>query len=56
MTKVPAYVRRAAPTAAPEPAPDRSELSDLTEVVAGLPHRPGVYRMINETGDVLYVG
>ena len=29
---------------------------DPDELVAGLPHLPGVYRMLNATGDALYVG
>lgn len=29
---------------------------DPVEIVAGLPNLPGVYRMLNATGDVLYVG
>lgn len=31
-------------------------MSDPAEIVAGLPHLPGVYRMLNEAGEVLYVG
>lgn len=29
---------------------------DPTAVVSSLPHRPGVYRMLNRAGEVLYVG
>ena len=29
---------------------------DSAEVIAGLPHRPGVYRMLNAAGEALYVG
>ena len=51
MTKVPAQGRHAAvQTADIHPAPD------LLEVIATVPHLPGVYRMLNSAGDVLYVG
>ena len=29
---------------------------DPTEVIANLPHLPGVYRMLGATGEALYVG
>ncbi|HEU0290545.1 MAG TPA: excinuclease ABC subunit UvrC [Burkholderiales bacterium] len=29
---------------------------DPASIVSGLPHMPGVYRMLNSTGEVLYVG
>ena len=29
---------------------------DPAEVIASLPHLPGVYRMLNAAGEVLYVG
>src|SRR5258705_294654 len=29
---------------------------DPAEIIAGLPHRPGVYRMLNAGGEALYVG
>jgi excinuclease ABC subunit C len=33
-----------------------SPIFDPATVVAGLPHLPGVYRMLNQAGEVLYVG
>ena len=33
-----------------------SSTFDPAAVVAGLPHLPGIYRMINQAGEVLYVG
>ena len=29
---------------------------DPSEILASLPHRPGVYRMLNAAGEVIYVG
>src|SRR5687767_3318213 len=29
---------------------------DASELIAGLPHLPGVYRMLNAAGEALYVG
>ena len=40
------------PRAAKKPAPP----FDAREVIASLPHRPGVYRMQDAAGDTLYVG
>jgi excinuclease ABC subunit C len=62
MTKVPAHVRRrppgapATPTRAPDATSSSSQTPDLAEVVANLPHLPGVYRMIGGANEVLYVG
>jgi excinuclease ABC subunit C len=49
MSKVPAHIR-ARRALEERPAPDFSAL------VAALPHRPGVYRMLNADGVALYVG
>jgi excinuclease ABC subunit C len=39
------------------PDPDRlAPVFDAATLIADLPHRPGVYRMLNASGDVLYVG
>ena len=35
---------------------DSLSVFDPAAVIAGLPHLPGVYRMLNATGEVLYVG
>ncbi len=39
-----------------DPAPDGRPVFDSAEVLANLPHMPGVYRMLNAAGEVLYVG
>jgi len=38
------------------PAPESPSRESLRETAAGLPHLPGVYRMIGASGQVLYVG
>ncbi len=43
------------PHASPAPA-DRQEVFDPHQLVAGLSHLPGVYRMLNAAGEAIYVG
>ena len=50
MTKVPSRHRKTVDAAPGEPAFDAAEL------VASLPHLPGVYRMFDGEGGALYVG
>jgi excinuclease ABC subunit C len=40
----------------PDSSQARQPAFDPAEVVANLPHLPGVYRMLNSAGEVLYVG
>ena len=42
----------------PEPSSSSAQTGvfDPVDVIANLPHLPGVYRMVNAAGDVLYVG
>jgi excinuclease ABC subunit C len=40
----------------PDPLPADHNKFDPVEAVANLPHLPGVYRMLNAAGEVLYVG
>ncbi len=39
-----------------EPAPPAAPAFDARELIASLPHRPGVYRMFDASGATLYVG
>ncbi len=40
----------------PDPSPAGRDVFDPADIVANLPHLPGVYRMLGAAGDVLYVG
>ena len=42
--------------APPSAAPDAPPPFDARELIASLPHRPGVYRMFDAAGATLYVG
>ncbi len=41
---------------APSADPSASPVFDAAELIASLPKRPGVYRMLNAAGETLYVG
>lgn len=53
MSKVPRLSKVTSPPPAPA-APERA--FDASELLRHLPHRPGVYRMFDAQGNVLYVG
>ena len=40
----------------PDPSPAGRDVFDPADIVANLPHLPGVYRMLGAAGEVLYVG
>jgi excinuclease ABC subunit C len=58
MTKVPAHARMLTAQRAQVDAsvPEPGKPVDLSKLVASLPHLPGVYRMLNGAGEVIYVG
>ena len=55
---MPGYVRKAGDSTSPRTRGSlpRHAVFDAASFIAGLPHLPGVYRMLNAAGDVLYVG
>jgi len=52
MSKVPRLSQVTTPAIAPAQPP----IFDASELLKSLSHRPGVYRMLNATGETLYVG
>ncbi len=56
MSKVPRLAGVTTPAAPAPPRNDDAPAFDGRELIASLPHRPGVYRMFDAAGETLYVG
>jgi excinuclease ABC subunit C len=56
VSKVPRLASVTTPAASAPQRDDVAPAFDARELIASLPHRPGVYRMFDAAGDALYVG